>query len=60
MEDGQIVEGYICPNCFQTFPQSEILLKHFENDHSGQTDVLKTLQGIFTVFPCYNKLLIEE
>lgn len=47
MEDGQIVEGYICPNCFQTFPQSEILLKHFENDHSGQTDVLKTLQGLF-------------
>uniref|UniRef100_A0A8D8YMX2 Rabenosyn-5 n=1 Tax=Cacopsylla melanoneura TaxID=428564 RepID=A0A8D8YMX2_9HEMI len=45
--DGEVMEGYICPNCMKTFSAPNTLLKHFENEHSSETDILKSLQGLF-------------
>ncbi|KAI5729579.1 hypothetical protein M8J76_004120 [Diaphorina citri] len=47
LDDGQVMEGYICPNCMKMFNTPELLLKHFENEHSTETDILKSLQGLF-------------
>jgi hypothetical protein len=47
LDDGQVMEGYICPNCMKMFNTPELLLKHFENEHSTETDILKSLQGNF-------------
>lgn len=47
LDDGKVMEGYICPNCMKMFNSPDLLLKHFANEHSSETDILKALQGLF-------------
>ncbi|XP_055389688.1 rabenosyn-5 [Condylostylus longicornis] len=48
IDDGQILEGFLCPICRADLKTPERLTDHVENNHAEEQDTLKFLKDIFS------------
>lgn len=48
-EDGEILEGFLCPICKLDLKTPEKLTNHVENQHAEEQDLLKSLKDIFSI-----------
>ncbi|CAH0391170.1 unnamed protein product [Bemisia tabaci] len=46
-DDSPVLFGFICPNCKTDLGNATELLKHYEEEHSEEQDILKSLKDIF-------------
>ncbi|XP_014246639.1 rabenosyn-5 isoform X2 [Cimex lectularius] len=46
-EPSEVLEGFICPICKADFGNPRTLLSHFQEEHSDEQDLIKTLRDIF-------------
>lgn len=59
MDSGEIVEGFICPICLSDEKNVEALLKHFDERHSEEKDLISQFKDVFKI--AKNKILnLEE
>ncbi|XP_075158754.1 rabenosyn-5-like [Haematobia irritans] len=47
-DDGEILEGFICPICREDLKSLEFLISHFERQHPEEDDLKKTFREIFS------------
>jgi rabenosyn-5 len=47
--DSEIVEGFICPICRSDEKNIETLLKHFDEQHSEEKDLISTFRDVFKI-----------
>jgi rabenosyn-5 len=47
MDSDEIVEGFICPICRSDEKNVETLLKHFDEQHSEEKDLISTFKDVF-------------
>lgn len=45
--DSEIIEGFICPICKNDEKNAEDLLRHFEEEHSEEKDLISTFRDVF-------------
>ncbi|XP_070506438.1 rabenosyn-5 [Chironomus tepperi] len=45
--DSEIIEGFICPICKSDEKTAEDLLRHFEDEHSEEKDLISTFRDVF-------------
>lgn len=45
--ESEIIEGFICPICKSDEKNVESLLKHFEDEHSEEKDLISTFRDVF-------------
>jgi len=45
-EEGDVLEGFLCPICKHDLKTDVKLLAHFEKEHTEDQDVLQTLKGM--------------
>lgn len=48
-DDSEIVEGFICPICRSDEKNIESLLKHFDEKHSEDKDILSSFTNVFKI-----------
>lgn len=46
----EVLEGFLCPICMTDLNTPQQLTKHFEEFHNEDTEILKSLKGIFHYF----------
>lgn len=44
-ENGDVIEGFICPICMTDLKSPDQLTKHFEDVHNDDPEILKSLKG---------------
>lgn len=44
-DNGSIREGFLCPVCHKDLRSPKNLLAHFENQHSEEQDLLRSIKG---------------
>lgn len=49
-DNGEVLEGFICPICMTDFKAPNHLTKHFEELHNDDPEILKSLKGIHNSF----------
>lgn len=49
MDSDEIVEGFICPICRSDEKNVEALLKHFDEQHSEEKDLISTFKDVFKI-----------
>lgn len=59
-DDGQILEGFLCPICREDLKTPEKLTLHVENIHSEEQDLLTSLKDIFSKAKKKIKLNFDE
>ncbi|KAL7026834.1 hypothetical protein ACKWTF_005186 [Chironomus riparius] len=45
--DSEIIEGFLCPICRSDEKTAEDLLRHFEDEHSEEKDLISTFRDVF-------------
>lgn len=44
-DENQIIEGFLCPICHKDLRSDSNLLNHFQELHSEEQDILKSIKG---------------
>lgn len=52
-EAGSIKEGFLCPICHKDLRSPNNLIAHFQDLHSEEQDILKSIKGLY-YFKWYN------
>jgi hypothetical protein len=50
-DNGEDLEGFICPICMTDFKAPNHLTKHFEEVHNDDPEILRSLKGTHAYFP---------
>lgn len=48
MDDGEVLEGFLCPICVIDLKTAVQLNAHFQEQHSDDQDLFKSVKGLYS------------